>query len=153
VKTVALILRDHRDELWQKWAEAVRDVVAEDYRELIASQVGQRMVRDLADDWVACSEAEPYELPGLYRQVEERLAGEACSRLQLGFRLTDVVRALEVLRGAVTDVLIDAMAGGEVPSFADTLLQLKALDAQLDGVLRAVWTAADAAREAARADA
>jgi hypothetical protein len=153
VKSVALILRDRRDELWQKWADAVRDAVAADYGELIASQVGQHMVRDFAEDWVACSEAEPYELPGLYRQAEERVAGEACSRVQLGFRLPDVVRALEVLRGAVTDVLIDAMAGGEVPSFADTLLQLKALDAQLDGVLRAVWTAVDAAQASAQAEA
>jgi hypothetical protein len=142
VKTVALILRDHRDELWQAWAESVRDIVAEDYRELIASQVGQRMVRGLTDDFVTCSESEPYELPGLFRQAEERVAGEAASRIQLGFARMDVVRALQALRGAAVDVLIDAMAAGEMPSFADTLFQLRAVDDLLDALVRGVCATA-----------
>jgi hypothetical protein len=142
VKTVALILRDHRDDLWQKWADAARDVVAGDYGELLSSQVGQRIVRTLTDDFVACSQAEPYELPGLHREAQERVAGEAVSRIRLGFSLLDVVRALELLRGAVIDVLVDATAGGEMPSFADTLLQLKEVDALLDGMVTAVWLTA-----------
>jgi len=142
VKTVALILRDHRDELWQALSDRVRDVVAEDYHELIASQVGQHMVRSLTDDFVTCSESEPYELPGLYRQAEERVAGEATSRVQLGFDRMDMVRTLQGLRGAAVDVLVDAMAAGEVPSFADTLFQLRAVDDLLDALVRAVWEAA-----------
>ena len=100
------------------------------------------MVRGLTDDFVACSEAEPYELPGLYRRVEERVAGEAASRIQLGFDRLDVVRALQALRGAAVDVLVDAMASGEVPSFADTLFQLRAVDDLLDALVRAVCAAA-----------
>ena len=142
MKTVALILRDHRDELWQSWAAGLHDEVADDYHELIASQVGQHIVRGLTDDFVACSEAEPYELAGLYRQVEERVAGEAASRIRLGFERMDVVRALQAVRGAAVDVLIDAMAAGEMPSFADTLFQLRAVDDLLDALVRAVWTAA-----------
>jgi hypothetical protein len=142
VKTVALILRDHRDDLWQAWAEAVLDKVAEDYRELLASQVGQRMVRSLTEDFVACSQAEPYELPGLYRVAEERVAGEAASRIQLGFERLDVVRALQAVLGAAIDVLVDAMAAGEMPSFADTLFQLRAVEDLLAALVRAVWAAA-----------
>ena len=141
MKTVALILHDRRDDLWQAWVDAVRDVVADDYRELIASQVGQRMVRGITDDFVACREAEPYELPGLYREAAERVAGEAASRIRLGFDRTDVVRALQALRGAAVEVLVDAMAGGELPSFADTLFQLRATDDLLDALVRAVCAA------------
>lgn len=142
MKTVALILRDHREDLWQGWADAACDVVGEDYRELIASQVGERMVRSLTNDLVDCAEAEPYELPGLARRAEERVSGEAASRLGLGFELLDMVRALQLLRGVVLDVLADALATDEMPSFADTLQQLKAVDELLDGVIRAVYAAA-----------
>lgn len=142
MKTVALILRDHRDEYWQTWADRVRDVVAEDYHDLLASQVGQRMVRSLIDDFVTCSESEPYELPGLHRQVAERVAVEAASRIRLGFDRMDVVRALQELRAAAVDVLVDAMAAGEMPSFADTLFQLRSVDDLLDALVRAVCAAA-----------
>ena len=142
MKSVALILRERREDLWQGWADAVCDVVGEDYRELIASQVGERMVRSLTNDLVDCSEAELYKLPGLVRRAEERIAGEAASRLGLGFELLDVVRALQILRGVVFDVLVDALATDEMPSFADTLDQLKAVDALLDGVIRAVYAVA-----------
>ena len=138
MKTVALILRDHRDDLWQAWADAVHDLVADDYHELIASQVGQRMVRGLTDDFVACAQAEPYELPGLHREAAERIAGEAASRIRLGFDRLDVIRALQALRGAAVEVVVDAMAGGELPSFADTLFQLRAVDDLLDALVRSV---------------
>jgi hypothetical protein len=142
VKSVALVLRDHRDDLWQRWSAALRDVVAEDYQELIVSQVGERMIRSLANDFVDCSEAEPYELPGLVRHAEERVAGEAASRVELGFELLDMVRALEVLRGVILDVLVDALVTDEMPSFADTLRQLKGVDALLDRVIRAIFAVA-----------
>lgn len=141
MKTVALILRDHRDDLWQAWAHALRDAVAVDYHELVASQVGQHMVRGIVDDVVTCSQAETYELPALYRQAGERVATEASSRIQLGFDRLDVVRALQALRGAAVAVVVDAMAGGELPSFADTLFQLRAADDLLDALVRAVWPA------------
>ncbi len=54
----------------------------------------------------------------------------------------DVVRALQALRGAAVDVLVDAMAAGEMPSFADTLFQLRAVDDLLDALVRAVCAAA-----------
>jgi hypothetical protein len=81
VKDVALILRDRRDDLWQGWSDAVRGIVAADYADLIASQVGQHMTRRLTDDFVACALAEPYELSRIYREAEERVAGEAASRV------------------------------------------------------------------------
>ena len=141
MKDVAIILRERREDLWQGWADAVRGIVGEDYRELVASQVGERMVRGLTADFVACAEAEPYELPALVRRAEERVAGEAASRLELGFEMLDVVRALQALRGVVLDVLVDALATDEMPSFADTLAQLKAVDALLDALICAVVAA------------
>jgi hypothetical protein len=52
-----------------------------------------------------------------------------------------VARALLLLRGAIVDVLVDALAGGELPSFADTLLQLKDIDALLISLVRTVYEA------------
>jgi hypothetical protein len=62
--------------------------------------------------------------------------------LGLGFELLDMVCALQLLRGVVLDVLMDALATDEMPSFADTLQQLKAVDELLDGVIRAVYAVA-----------
>ncbi len=50
--------------------------------------------------------------------------------------------ALQALRGAIVDVLLDALVLGELPSFAETLEQLKAADAFIDRLVAAVLTAA-----------
>jgi len=139
VKSVPLILHDHRADIWTRWAEELRDVVDDDYRELIASQVGERVVRSITEDLVACSEAEPYQLPALLRAAGERVAAEAASRRSLGFEALDVMRALQALRGVLLDVLVDALASDEMPSFADTLYQFKGVDAYLDALVRALF--------------
>ena len=142
MKTLPLILRDHREELWRRWVDALADAVDSDYCELVASQLGERMLRTLIDDLIAFSEAEQYERPALLRAVEERTTVDARHRLSLGFAVLDAVVSLHILRGAICDVLVDALVLDEMPAFADTLDQLKVLNAFLDRLVCANMTAA-----------
>ena len=147
MSSVPFVLRDHREQLWRRWADTIGEDVAADYREIMGSPVGERYVRAFVDDLIACSEAEEYEVPGLLRQAHARVAGDAASRLSLGFTALDLTMALQALRGAIVDVLIDALVLGELPSFAETLEQLKAADAFIDHLVVAVLEAAQAAPE------
>ena len=141
MKTVPFVLRDHRDQLWRRWADTLDERVAADYRELISSPLGEKMVRTFIDDLCSSSEAEEYEVPALLRGAEERAATDASYRLSLGFALADLVVALQVLRGAVVDVLVDALVLDELPSFTETLVQLKRTDDFLDRMVCATITA------------
>jgi len=142
VKTLPLILRDHREELWRRWVDALADAVDSDYRELVASQLGERLLRTLIDDLIAFTEAEQYERPGLLRTFEERATADARHRLALGFAVLDAVVGLHSLRGAINDVLVDALVLDEMPAFADTLDQMKVLNAFLDRLVCATMSAA-----------
>jgi len=141
VKTLPLILRDHREELWRRWVDALADAVDSDYRELVASQLGERLLRTLIDDLIAFSEAEQYERPALLRAVEEQASADVRHRLSLGFAVMDAVVSLHVLRGAICDVLVDALVLDEMPAFADTLDQLKVVNVFLDRLVCATMTA------------
>ena len=132
MKSVPFILRDHRDQLWHRWTDGLPDKVGSDYRELIGSPLGERILRTLIDDLISCTEAEGYEVPALMKHIEERATAETAYRLTLGFTVLDMIVGLQVLRGAVVDVLIDALVLGETPSFADTLDQLKDTNAFID---------------------
>jgi hypothetical protein len=141
VKALPLILRDHREELWRHWVEALADAGDSDYRELVASQLGERLLRTLIDDLIAFSEAEQYERPALLEAVEERTTADARNRLSLGFAVLDAVVSLHILRGAISDILVDALVLDEMPAFADTLDQLKVLNAFLDRLVCATMSA------------
>ena len=132
MKSVPLILRDHREELWRRWVDALEDRVAADYRELMASQLGERMLRTLVDELIAFAQSEQYERAGMLRAAQERTRRETAHRRSMGFTVLDTVVGLHVLRAAMTDVLADAVAVEEMPSFADTLDQLKDVNAVLD---------------------
>jgi hypothetical protein len=140
VSAIPFVLRDHRDELWRCWAASLDERVDSDYRELIASPLGERMVRTFIDDLIACSEAEEYQIPALLRRVEERAEADAQRRRGMGFAVADMVLALQALRGAIIDVLVDALVLGELPSFAESLLQIKRTDAFLDRLIGATLT-------------
>ena len=107
--TVPFVLRDHREQLWRRWADTMGDEVPADYREIMGSPLGERYVRAFIDDLIAWSEAEEYEAPGVLRGACERIAADAAHRLALGFTALDVAGALQALRGAVIDVLLDAL--------------------------------------------
>jgi hypothetical protein len=141
VKPVPFVLRDHRDELWHHWADALEDKVDSDYRELIGSPLGERILRTLIDDLIARTEAEEYEVHGLMKRIEERTTAETTYRLTLGFTVLDMVVALQVLSGAMIDVLVDALVLDEMPSFADSLDQIKATNAFIDRLVCATMVA------------
>ena len=141
MKTLPLILRDHREELWRRWVDALAGAVDSDYRELVASQLGERLLRTLIDDLIAFTEAEQYERPGLLRTFEERATADVRHRLALGFAVLDAVVGLHSLRGAINDVLVDALVLDEMPAFADTLDQLKVMNAFLDRLVCATMSA------------
>jgi hypothetical protein len=140
MKTLPLVLRDHREELWRRWVDGLVDAVDSDYRELVASQLGERMMRSLIDDLTAFTEAEQYERPALLKAIEERTTADARHRLAMGFTVLDAVVSLHILRGAISDVLVDALVLDEVPAFADTLDQLKVLNAFLDRLVCATMS-------------
>jgi hypothetical protein len=142
VKSIPFILRDHREQLWRHWADALVGEVDADYQDLLSSPLGERILRTTIDDLIACSEAEDYEVPGLMKRLEERVTVESEHRVALGFTVRDMVVAVHVLRRVIVDVLIDALVLDEMPSFADTLDQLKAANAFLDRLVCATMAAA-----------
>ena len=58
--------------------------------------------------------------------------------MSLGFTALDLAMALQALRGAIVDVLLDALVLGELPSFAETLEQVKAANVFIDRLVVAV---------------
>jgi hypothetical protein len=142
VKSIPFILRDHREELWRHWADALEGEVDADYQDLLSSPLGERILRTFIEDLIACSEAEDYEVPALMKRFEERVTAESEHRIALGFTVRDMVVALHVLRGVMIDLLIDALVLDEMPSFADSLDQLKAANGFLDRLVCATVAAA-----------
>jgi len=144
MSAVPFVLRDHRDQLWRCWADSLDEDVPADYRELMSSLLGERFVRAFVEDLIAWSEAEQYEAPAQLRRACERVAADAANRMSLGFTALELAAALQTLRGAIVDVLLDALVLGELPSFAETLEQVKAADRFIDRLVAAVFRAAPA---------
>jgi hypothetical protein len=149
VKSVPFVLRDHRDELWRRWAAGMTDEVPADYREIMSSPLGERYVRAFVDDLIAWNEAEEYEAPGVLRAACTRVAADAAHRQALGFSALDLAVALQGLHAAVVDVLLDALVLDELPSFAVTLDQLKAAGVFIDRLVVAVLTSSASGDEPA----
>jgi hypothetical protein len=144
MSTLPFVLRDHREQFWRRWAESLGEDVPADYRELMSSPLGERFVRGFIEDLIAWSEAEEYEAPAQLRRACEHVAADAANRMSLGFTALELAAAQQVLRGAIIDVLLDALVLGELPSFAETLEQVKAADRFIDHLVSAVLTAAPA---------
>ena len=141
MSSIPFVLREHREQLWRRWAESLDDDVPADYRELMSSPLGERFVRAFVEDLIGWSEAEEYEAPAQMRRACDRVAADAGNRMALGFTAVELAAALQVLRGAVVDVLLDALVLGELPSFAETLEQVKAVDRFIDRLVAPVLTA------------
>jgi hypothetical protein len=143
VQRLPFILRDRREQLRQRWLAALEEAAAsEDYRELMASAVGDRFLRKLVDDLIALSEAEAYETPALRRRLHEDAAREAEYRLGLGFARLDLVKGWQTLNAAVVDVLEDALVMGELPPPGEVLLELKTFGTLIDHMVRTAIGAA-----------
>lgn len=137
MQRLPFILRDRRDQLRQRWLDALDEAAAgADYRELMASPVGDRFLRKLVDDLIALSEAEAYELPAVRRRLHEDAARDAEHRLGLGFDALDLVKGWQSLHAAVVDVLGDALAMGELPPPGEVLVELKEFTVLLDHMVR-----------------
>jgi hypothetical protein len=138
------ILRDQREELRRRWHDALPGRVSDDYAELLTSAVGDRLLRGLVEQLVSVSQAEEYEVPGLRRQYQADFARDVEHRLALGFTARDIAGGVQAVRLAVLDVLGDAVVGGELPPQGETLVELKALEEFLDGLVGAIIDAATA---------
>jgi hypothetical protein len=134
---LAFIIRDRREEIGRRWVAALEGTVADDYREVLASPIGIRQVRKLVDDLVAYSEAEEYEIAATLRRIEEEAVNDAARRVALGFALSDLLMALQQLRGAIWDSLADALVVGQLPPPGEMMAQMKVVDMILDHLVRA----------------
>lgn len=134
---LAFIIRDRREEIGRRWVASLEGAVADDYRELLASPIGIRQLRKLVDDLVAYSEAEEYEIAATLRRIEEEAVDDAVRRVALGFDLSDLLMALQLLRGAIWDSLADALVVGQLPPPGEMMAQMKVVDMILDHLVRA----------------
>ena len=141
MSSIPFVLRDHRERLWRRWADSLGDDVVVDYRELMSSPLGERFVRAFVDDLIAWSEAEDYEAPRQLRQACERVATDAARRMTLGFTALDLAMAMQACGGR-SSTCSSRPRARRLPSFAETLEQMKAADAFIDQLVAAVLTAA-----------
>ena len=137
MRQLALLLRDHRDELHGKWIAGLKDVVGPEYLDVLSSPLGVRLVRHVVDDLLALSQAEAYEVPSLIRRIESEVAADAARRGALGFELGDVLAGLQQIRDAIWKVLVDALVVGDLPAFGETMDEMCQVDAFLDLLVRA----------------
>ncbi|MGD0998353.1 MAG: hypothetical protein ABR941_08580 [Thermoleophilia bacterium] len=136
MRQLALLLRDHRDELHGAWVTALKGAVGEEYLDVLASPLGVRFVRHIVDDLIALSQAEAYEVPGIVGRIESETAGDAARRGALGFDLTDVIAGVQQVRAAIWKVLIDALVVGDLPAFGETMDEMQQVDAFIDLLVR-----------------
>jgi hypothetical protein len=136
VRQLALLLRDRRDQVYSQWLGSLKGSVGEEYRDLLESPIGARLLRRIIDDLVALAQAEAYEVAGITRQVENEAAADAARRGALGFELVDVIAALQQVRGAVWKVLTDALVVGELPAFGETMDEMSQIDAFIDRLVQ-----------------
>ena len=82
---VPFVLRDHREQLWRRWAESLGDDVAADYQEIMSSPLGERVRARL--------HRRPHRLEprrrstrrrAQLRQACDRVAADAAHRMSLG---------------------------------------------------------------------
>jgi len=137
VSDLAHILRAHHEEIERRWLAAASELVGDEYREMLQSPLGVRLLRKILDDLVAYEEAEEYQATAVLRRIEEEAAAEARHRVALGFALSDILIALQAIRATMWDALIDALAAGQLPPLGETMAQMKEVDQLLDCIVRA----------------
>jgi hypothetical protein len=134
---LAFVFRDRRDEVTRRWTAYLESAVSGDYREVLESPIGARLVRRTLEDLLSYNDAEDYQAAAALRQIGDEAAVEAGRRATLGFELTDLLSARQALRAALWDVLLDALVIGDLPSPGETLEQMKRIDHFLDALMLA----------------
>ena len=134
---LANILRAHHEQIERRWLAAASELVGDEYREMLRSPLGVRLLRKIIDDLADYQEAEEYQAAAVLSRIEEQAADEARHRVALGFALADILVALQAIRAAIWDALMDALAAGELPPPGQTMAQMKEVDRLLDCIVRA----------------
>jgi len=136
VRQLALLLRDARDQVYAQWLGSLKGVVGEEYRDVLESPIGARLLRRVIDDLAALAQAEAYEVAAVTKRIENEAASDAARRGALGFDLVDVIAALQQIRNAIWKVVIDALVVGELPAFGETMDEMSQIDAFLDRLVQ-----------------
>jgi hypothetical protein len=134
---LAFVFRDRRDEITRRWTAYLESAVSDDYREILESPIGARLVRKTLEDLLSYREAEDYQAAATLRRIGEEAAVEGGRRAALGFELADLLSARQALRTALWDVLLDALVVGDLPSPGQTMEQMKRVDTFLDSLVLA----------------
>jgi hypothetical protein len=137
MRELALIFREKRDQLHSRWIAALRGAVGDDYREVLESPIGDRLLKMIVEDLVTLSQAEAYEVDAAMRRIEMSAFEEAARRARIGFELNDVLAGLQLIRSAMWKVLGDAVVVGELSWSGETMDQMAEVDAFLDRLVRA----------------
>jgi hypothetical protein len=143
------ILRARREDIERRWLAAASELVDDEYREMLQSPLGMRLLRRILDDLADYQAAEEYQASAVLRRIEEASAAEARHRVTVGFALADILAALQAIRTAVWEVLIDAVAEGRLPPLGQVMAEMKELDELLDCIVRAEVAGSLAARHPA----
>lgn len=137
MKQLALLFREHRDQIFGRWQEALKGMVVDDYREVLESPIGLRIVGSLIEEMVNLSQAELYEVAAIWRRIEDVTADEAGRRARLGFELDDILAGRQALRAALWHIVGDALVTGALPPAGETMDEMSQVDEYLDRLVRA----------------
>lgn len=137
MRQLSLLFRERREQIFGRWHEALRGTVDDDYREVLESPIGLRIVGGLIEEMVNLSQAELYEVTAIWHRVEESTAEEAGRRARLGFGLDDILAGRQALRVALWHVLADALVTGDLPAVGETMDEMSQVDQYLDRLVRA----------------
>lgn len=137
MKQLALIFRDHRDDLLRRWLSLLPSQVGDEYREVLESPVGAKLLRSFIEDLLTYVQAEEYEAPAALRRIVQCSADEAARRAALGFELADVLAALQAVRSALWYVLLDMLVTGDLPAMGETMDEMRQVDEYVDRLLQA----------------
>lgn len=137
MRQLSLLFRERREQIFGRWHEALRGAVDDDYREVLESPIGLRIVGSLIEEMVNLSQAELYEVTAIWSRIEESTAEEAGRRARLGFELDDILAGRQALRVALWHVIADALVTGDLPAAGETMDEMSHVDEYLDRLVRA----------------
>jgi hypothetical protein len=137
MRQLAILFREQREQILGRWHEALRGTVGDDYREVLESPIGLRIVGSLIEEMVNLSQAELYEVTAIWSRIEQATADEAGNRARLGFELDDILAGRQALRVALWHIIADALVAGDLPVAGETMDEMSQVDQYLDRLVRA----------------
>lgn len=135
MKHLAILFRDRRDQLFATWQTLLKGHVSDEYRDVLESPIGAKIMRSIIEDLMALSQAEAYEIAPTWKRIQTEAAAQAASRASVGFELRDVMAALQQVRAAMWKVMEDAQVTGDLPSPGATMEEMRQVDGFLDRLI------------------